>query len=130
MIFLIDHNIEGQATWLWGTILAEGWLDLIEIQFITFEQVKLSIESSDHVVWHFAQENKMIVLTANRSMKGKNSLEEVIRNENKLDSLPVITLGSIDRMEERSYRERCAARLIEIAIDIENSMGVGRIFIP
>ncbi len=27
MIFLIDHNIEGQATWLWGTILAEGWLE-------------------------------------------------------------------------------------------------------
>jgi len=130
MIFLIDHNIEGQATWLWGTILAEGWLDWIEVQFITFEQVKLSIESSDLVVWRFAQENKMIVLTANRSMKGKDSLEEVIRNENKLDSLPVITLGSIDRMEERTYRERCAARLIEIAIDIENSMGVGRIFIP
>ncbi|HAO12477.1 MAG TPA: ACP S-malonyltransferase [Planktothrix sp. UBA8407] len=130
MIFLIDHNIEGQATWLWGTILAEGWLDLIEVQFITFEQVKLSIESSDRLVWCFAQENKMIVLTANRSMKGKDSLEEVIRNENKLDSLPVITLGSIDRMEERSYRERCAARLIEIAIDIENSMGIGRIFIP
>ncbi|HBK21144.1 MAG TPA: ACP S-malonyltransferase, partial [Planktothrix sp. UBA10369] len=99
MIFLIDHNIEGQATWLWGTILAEGWLDLIEVQFITFEQVKLSIESSDRLVWCFAQENKMIVLTANRSMKGKDSLEEVIRNENKLDSLPVITLGSIDRME-------------------------------
>lgn len=130
MIFLIDHNIEGQATWLWGTIVAEGWLDWIEIQFITFEQVKLSIESSDRVVLRFAQENKMIVLTANRSMKGKDSLEEVIRNENKLDSLPVITLGSIDRMEERTYRERCAARLIEIAIDIENSMGVGRIFIP
>jgi len=92
--------------------------------------VKLSIESSDRLVWCFAQENKMIVLTANRSMKGKDSLEEVIRNENKLDSLPVITLGSIDRMEERSYRERCAARLIEIAIDIENSMGIGRIFIP
>jgi hypothetical protein len=127
---LIDHNIENQATWLWGTILAEGWLDLIEVQFITFEQVKLSIESSDRLVWCFAQENKMIVLTANRSMKGKDSLEEVIRNENKLDSLPVITLGSIDRMEERSYRERCAARLIEIAIDIENSMGIGRIFIP
>jgi hypothetical protein len=130
MIFLIDHNIEGQATWLWGTILAEGWLDLIEVQFITFEQVKLSIESRDRLVWRFAQENKMIVLTANRSMKGKDSLEEVIRNENKLDSLPVITLGSIDRMEERTYRERCAARLIEIAIDLENSRGVGRIFIP
>lgn len=130
MIFLIDHNIEGQATWLWGTILSEGWLDWITIRFITFEEVKLSIESSDRVVWRFAQENKMIILTANRSMKGKDSLEEAIREENQLDSLPVITLGNAGRMEERSYREKCAARLIEIVLDIDNSMGVGRIFIP
>lgn len=47
MIFLIDHNIEGQATRLWETILAEGWLDWIAIRFTTFEEVKLPIESSD-----------------------------------------------------------------------------------
>lgn len=130
MILLIDHNIEGQATWLWGTILAEGWLDWATIRFVTFEEVGLPIESSDRVVWRFAQQNQMILLTANRSMKGEDSLEETIRDENTVESLPVITLGNVDRINERSYRERCAARLIEIAIDIENSIGVGRIFIP
>ena len=55
MNFLIDHNIEGQAIRLWETILAEGWLDLLTIRFITFAEAKLSVESSDRTVWQFAQ---------------------------------------------------------------------------
>ncbi|QSJ15874.1 ACP S-malonyltransferase [Nostoc sp. UHCC 0702] len=130
MIFLIDHNIEGQATRLWETIFAEGWLDLINVRFITFEEVALPIDSSDRVVWRFAQENKMIILTANRSMEGEDSLEKTIRDENTMNSLPVITIANVNKMVERSYREQCSVRLIEILIDIENSMGIGRIFIP
>lgn len=43
----------------------------------------LSINSDDSVVWRLAHENQMILLTANRSMKGKDSLEQVIiREEN------------------------------------------------
>ncbi|MEH2083983.1 MAG: hypothetical protein V7K89_29645 [Nostoc sp.] len=56
----------------------------------------LSINSDDRVVWRLAQENQMILLTANRSMKGKDSLEQVIREENTLASLPVITIGNAD----------------------------------
>ena len=39
-----------------------------------FEQVGLAINASDRVVWNFAQTNQMILLTANRSMKGIDSL--------------------------------------------------------
>ncbi|BBD69928.1 hypothetical protein NIES4072_27360 [Nostoc commune NIES-4072] len=56
----------------------------------------LSINSDDRVVWRLAQENQMILLTANRSIKGKDSLEQVIREENTLASLPVITIGNAD----------------------------------
>lgn len=94
MNFLVDHNLRGHAVLLSGSILSSGWLDWVLIRFITFDEMSLPINSDDRVVWRLAQENKMIVLTANRSMKGKDSLEEVIRNENKLDSRPVITLGS------------------------------------
>jgi hypothetical protein len=45
----------------------------------------------------------MILLTANRTMKGKDSLEEVIREENAIDSFPVITIGNLYRIEERDY---------------------------
>ena len=130
MNFLIDHNLKGQAVLIWGIIAAEGWLDLVSIRFITFEEVRMPIDSSDCAVWQFAQDNQMILITANRNMKGTDSLEQTIREENTADSLPIVTIGNLDRLDERNYRERCAARLIEIVLDIENYMGVGRLFIP
>jgi hypothetical protein len=130
MIVLIDHNIEGQAALLWKTLVAEGWLDWITIQFVTFEDIELSINSSDRVVWRFAQKNEMLLLTANRKMSGEDSLEETIRDENTANSFPVLTIANADKVREREYRERCAARLIDIVIDLENAMGVGRIYIP
>lgn len=56
--------------------------------------MELSIDSNDRVVWRLAQENRMIFLTANRSMKGKDSLEQVMREENTPISLPVLTINS------------------------------------
>lgn len=107
MIFLIDHNLEGHALILLGNITAECWLDLLPIRFITFEEVKMPINSNDHIVWRFAQENQMILLTGNRKMKGEDSLEQVLREENTLNSLPVVTIGNVDRLSERDYRDDC-----------------------
>ena len=69
MNFLIDHNLGGHAEILLGNIASQGWLELVSIRFITFKEMKLSIDSSDRIVWQIAQSNKMILLTANRSMK-------------------------------------------------------------
>lgn len=63
-------------------------------------------------------------------MKGSDSLEQTMREENTTNSLPIFTIGNPDRFDERSYRERCVTRLIEILFDLENYMGAGRIFIP
>jgi hypothetical protein len=82
MIFLIDHNLNGHAIIFFGSIANQGWLDIVPIRFVTFAQMELPIDSDDRVVWRLAQENQMILLTANRSMKGKDSLEQVIREEN------------------------------------------------
>jgi hypothetical protein len=130
MIFLIDHNIEGQAKKLWNTIQDAGWLEWVEIRFITFEELRLPIDSSDRIVWRFAQDRQMVILTANRRMRGKDSLEETIRAENTVSSFPVITIGNVDKIKERTCRERCAVRLIEITIDLESTRGIGRIYIP
>ncbi|NCS02190.1 MAG: ACP S-malonyltransferase [Microcystis aeruginosa G13-07] len=130
MIFLIDHNIEGQSLILFGSITSEGWLETLPIRFISFDEVELLITSSDRVVWRFAQENQMILLTANRSMKGEDSLEQVIREECLPTSLPVVTLANVARIIEREYREECVDRLIEIALYLENYLGVSRLFIP
>lgn len=114
-----------------GSILSGGWLDWVPIRLITFDEVKLPINSDDRVVWRLAQSNQMILLTANRSMKGENSLEQVMREEITSTSLPVITIGNADRLlNEPEYRERCATRLVEIVLDLDAYRGVGRLFIP
>ncbi len=88
------------------------------------------MDSTDLVVWSYAQANHMIILTANRNMKGDDSLEQVMRVENMASSFPVVTIGDLKRLDEFDYRERCVDRIIEIVLDIENYMGVGRLFIP
>ncbi|MBW4655440.1 MAG: ACP S-malonyltransferase [Kaiparowitsia implicata GSE-PSE-MK54-09C] len=131
MNFLIDHNLGGHAELLLGNIASQGWLELLQIRFVTFKEINLAIDSNDRIVWQLAQENQMILLTANRSMKGEDSLEQVLREENMTKSLPVITIGDPDRfLEDRDYRNRCVDRILEILVDIENFIGVGRLFIP
>ncbi len=131
MIFLIDHNLKGHSVILLGAIASQDWLEIIPIRFVTFVEIGLPINSDDRVVWRAAQENEMILLTANRSMKGKNSLEEVMRQENTSDSLPVITISQVDRLLDTSeYRNRCIERLIEVVLDIDSYRGARRIFIP
>jgi hypothetical protein len=91
----------------------------------------LPFESNDREVWRFAQANHMILLTANRNMEDETSLEQTLRDENTMTSLPVLTVGNQERiLYEIPYRERCAERLVDVMLDLENYIGVGRVFIP
>lgn len=69
-------------------------------------------------------------MSANRNMKDEDSLEQVMREENSPTSLPVLTIGKVDRLYEPDYRERCANRIVEIVMYINDYMGASRIFIP
>ncbi len=131
MIFPIDHNLKGHALVFFGAIASQGWLDILPIRFVTFAEIELSIDSNDRVVWRVAQKNQMILLTANRSMKGKDSLEQVMREESTPTSLPVITVSNSERLlNDSEYRGRCIESLIEIVLDIDSYLGARRIFIP
>ena len=46
MIFLVDHHLEGQAITLLGNISNQGWLELIDISFVTLEDVDIPVDSS------------------------------------------------------------------------------------
>ena len=72
----------------------------------------------------------MLLLTANRNMIGEDSLQQTIRDENRPESNPVITIANVNRVRERNYREECATRLAEICSDVESYLGTGRLFIP
>ena len=131
MIFLIDHNLKGHALVFFGAIASQGWLDIIPIQFVTFDELDLPTDSDDRVVWRLAQKNQMVLLTANRSMKGKDSLEQVMREESTEESLPIITVSNADRLLiDPDYRGRCVESLVEIALSLDSYRGARRVFIP
>lgn len=52
MIFLIDHNLNGHALILLGSIANQGWLDIIPIRFVTFAQ---KVKFKKFVSWLDAQ---------------------------------------------------------------------------
>jgi hypothetical protein len=127
---LVDHNIEGQAALLWEEVAAQGWLELVEMTLITFTDAGLPRDTPDRALWRFAQERDMLLLTANRNMTGADSLERTIREESVPTSLPVITIGRSDRIEERDYRRRCAEWLVDIVLYLDRYRGGRRLFIP
>lgn len=103
---------------------------MVPLRLVTFAEVSLPVDSSDRVVWRFVQAQQMLLLTDNRSMKGADSLEQTLREETISTSLPVLTIGNVNRLDERPYREECAERLVEIVLDLKYYLGTRRIFIP
>lgn len=100
------------------------------MEILTFSEVGLPFDSSDRKVWQFAQTNEMILLTTNRNMDGADSLEQTIRRENKETSLPVVTISQADHLFDKTYRDVCSIRLVEIVLYLENFRGAGRLYIP
>lgn len=127
---LIDHDMEGQGLLLWGTLSEMSWVTLLNLKIATFRQVGLPVSSNDRDVWRFAQQHGYFLITNNRNMKGEDSLEQTIREENTATSLPILTVGNASRLKQRTYREDCATRIAEIVMYPENASGRGRIFIP
>jgi len=76
VIVLVDHNLEGHARRMWGVLVAEGWLDLLPLRMTTFQEEALPANADDSVVWRYAQEHGMLLLTGNRNMDGEDSLEQ------------------------------------------------------
>ncbi len=130
MIILVDYNLNRQALLLSGSLLNGGWLNLVSIQLVTFAEIGLPPNSNDRIVWQFAQTNRMLLMTANRNARGEDSLEQVMRKDNTPHSFPIITIANPERLNEYDYRESCVEKLVEIVIDIQDYMGVGRLFIP
>ncbi|MBI4675141.1 MAG: ACP S-malonyltransferase [Chloroflexi bacterium] len=125
MTILVDHNIEGQALRLWGELSEEGWLELLPLRLMGFRDVGLPEDSNDREIWRYAQAHRCLLFTNNRKMLDPDSLEQTIRDENTSTSLPVLTVGNADRLTERVYREECMLRLLEIAIYLDDYLGVG-----
>lgn len=128
---LLDHNLGRHRIFLYSSMKKDGWLDLIDVPMLTFADIGMSRETSDREIWHYAQKHQLILLTANRNGKDKDSLTQTIRDENSPTSLPVLTVGDADRiLEDSIYCQRCMEKIIDVVMNIENYLGAGRIYIP
>jgi hypothetical protein len=69
MIFLVDHNLEGQALFLSGSITNQGWQELLPIRFILLKDTSLPtslpVDGSDRVVWRFAPKTYIYMVIIN-----------------------------------------------------------------
>jgi predicted nuclease of predicted toxin-antitoxin system len=130
MRILVDHNLEGNARLLFVEMHNGGWAELLDLKFVYYSDVSLDIESDDVTVWRYAQSEDMCILTDNRNEADDTALNAVIRRENTLSSLPVITVGNSRRLTESAYRQDAATRLAEILFYLEDNLGTGRLFIP
>ncbi len=127
---LLDHNIKGTAVLILGTLATQGWLELLDLRIATFDDVGLPDDTDDRTIWRFVQERQMVLLTNNRNGTDANSLDRAMREEWTPTALPVLTIGNAGRIKEFDYRARCAERLIEIILDLDNLRGTTRLFIP
>jgi len=72
-----------------------------------------------------------LLITNNRNEDSPDSLEATIRQHNTSDSLPVFTVGNLDKFRlSRAYTERVLERLYEYLLDIDSVRGTGRLFVP
>ena len=130
VVVLFDYYISGYAEWMRRTFLSESWTTLIPIEFLTFDDIGLPMETSDRQVWRLIQERRMFLLTGNRNSDGIDSLVATIKEENFPESLPILTVSRQNDLASSNYRAECITRLVAIAIDLDNFRGVGRLYIP
>jgi hypothetical protein len=133
MLILADNDVGGAVTALRRVLESEEWGEFtaaLDLHFVAFEDVGLARDASDRTVWSRCQEVGAVLITGNRA-SGTESLEQTIKDDSEVDSLPVVTIGDPQRVvRDRAYARACAIRLLDLLERLETLRGTGRLFIP
>lgn len=131
-IILSDHNCEGQAEAIFDVLRYQGYTELLSIDLLFFPDVGLDVSADDEIVWRLCQEKGYLLITGNRTASdGARSLEFTIRRLLREDSLPVITIANLRRINsDLAYCQFCAEKLADIIFDLDRVRGVPRVYIP
>ncbi len=105
-----DANIRGQVEYLVQRMQADVWVDFWEalgLVLYRFEDIGLSVSSSDLEVWSVCQAEQLVLITDNCNLDSDDSLEATIRRNNTAESLPVFTIADMNAFRtDGSYVER------------------------
>ncbi len=131
---LADINIVKHRRALLTIWTSEAWRELWDamgLKIYDFSALGLRDDAPDSVIWRTCQGERLVLVTANRNDDGPDSLEATIRDENRPDSLPVVTIANARRLlHEREYAERVAESLLDLLIRIDEVRGTGRLYVP
>jgi hypothetical protein len=130
-IILSDENCIGHVEALYSELQYEGYVDLLEIKLLSWEEAGLEKGIDDETLWKFCQQHQYLLITGNRTGDDEEaSLEFVVRRLIEPTSLPVLTISNLKRiMRDRSYRIACAQRLADIIFELEIYRGITRIYL-
>ena len=131
---LADVNIQGHVDLLVVLMQAEPWQifwDHLHLQHFHFDEVGLTHDAPDSLVWETCQPQELILITDNRNRKGADSLEATIHARNTATSLPVFTIANVPHLRaSRQYADRVIDRLLDSLLSIDALRGTGRLFLP
>ena len=131
---LADINVGKQRRAILAVWSSEYWRDIwqgLDLAVESFQGLGLSLDASDAAIWRTCQREQLVLLTGNRNKDGPDSLEAVIRDENRPDSLPVVTIADTERvLQDWAYAERVAVRILDYLMRIDEVRGAGRLYVP
>jgi hypothetical protein len=131
---LADINARGQVVYLVQLMRSEAWIgfgDALGLVLRHFEDVGLTPTSTDLEIWQRCQAEQLVLITDNRNYESADSLEGAIRKFNRSDSLPVFTIGDLNKFSTtRSYAEHVVEKFYDYLLRIDTLRGTGRIYLP
>jgi hypothetical protein len=127
---LLDHDIEGYVVFCKAGLQETGWHQHVTIEFLRLRDLGLSDKQSDQDIWRRVQKDRLLFITNNRNREGATSLQATIEKESQADSLPVLTIASVEKLVQADYRQQVIHRLAEVILYRERYLGVSRIYIP
>ena len=132
---LADVNVEGHLDRIITVFLeSPEWIEFwseLELTAESFESLGLDPDTPDDEIWRACQQKGLVLVTTNRNSDGPTSLESVMRNENTLSSLPIITIADAVRViNDRAYAELVSIKILEYLTDMRDYLGSGRLYAP
>jgi hypothetical protein len=127
---LLDHDLEGQISFLKVGWRETGWDQYLHLEFRRLRDLNISNDATDQAIWHYVQREHCLLLTNNRNREDAMSLQATSERENPQDSQPGLTVSDKDKLVLPAYRQQAAHKLAAVIIDLEHYLGVGRVFIP